>query len=105
MDRLVRVLSVLFWIAFGLTLAWLVVSTSNSVAVERLFGNAGSSFVYTVLLGVMAACSGVILWLEWRENPIEESEYGEWTGAQLCYAIAFTFFLGFISLVNWYFSL
>jgi hypothetical protein len=107
MDSVIRVLTVVFWITAALTALWLAVNLLDSAAVADLFGNAGASFVYTLLLGTMALCSGTILWYEWRNNPVEESEYGEWTNRQLFHAIVFciTFFVGFISFANWLFSL
>lgn len=107
MDALVRVLTVVFWTTTALAAAWLALNAWNGAGVEGVLGGATSSLVYTVLLRLLALCSGGILWREWRENPLEESEYGEWTMAQLFYAIVFaiTFFIGFISFVNWYFSL
>lgn len=96
-----------FWITAALTALWQAINLWDSGAVAELFGAVGASVVYTLLHGIMALCSGLIVWHEWRNNPIEESEYGEWTGRQLFYAIVFviTFFIGFISFVNWFFSL
>jgi hypothetical protein len=107
MTNLVRVLSAVFWVAAGLTALWILLDVWGGVDVARVFGDAGASFVYTVLLGAMALCSGGILWHEWRNNPIEHSEYGEWTGRQLFFAIVFaiTFFIAFISFANWFFQL
>jgi len=103
----VRVLSVVFWLDAAITILWIGLDVWNGVDVARAFGDAGASFVYTFLLGVMALCSGVTLWHEWHNNPIEHSEYGEWTTKQLFYAIVFaiTFFVGFISFTNWFFQL
>lgn len=65
-----------------------------------------SQTVFTFLTVTIATCSGLILWCEWRNDPADQSEYGEWTNKQLFYAIVFaiSFFVGFISLVSWYFS-
>src|SRR3712207_8581921 len=40
----------------------------------------GLEVVNAVLIGTVAACSGLIAWYEFRANPAEEAEYGEWTG-------------------------
>lgn len=107
MDSVVRVLSVVFWVDAALAVLWVGFDVWSGVDLARAFGGAGASFVYTLLLGVMALCSGLIMLHEWRNNPMEESEYGEWTGRQLFHSIVFAiaFFLGFISFVNWFFSL
>lgn len=64
MDRVVRALSVVFWGAAVVTVVWLMLNVWNSAAVESVFGDSWSSLAYTVLLGIMATCSGVILWQE-----------------------------------------
>ncbi len=75
-------------------------------SVGDAFGVRGSQTVFTALIATIATSSGLILWREWRNDPAEESEYGEWTNKQLFYAIVFaiSFFVGFISLASWYFS-
>lgn len=107
MDSAVRVLSVVFWITAAIMALWLAFNLWDGGAVEDMLGDAGASFVYTPLLGIIALCSGTILWHEWRNNPVEESEYGEGTNRQLLHAIVFciTFFIGFISFADWFFSL
>lgn len=71
----------------GITAVWLTLNAWDGTAVDRAFGAVTSSFIYTLLLGVMDACSGIIMWTEWRKNPIEESEYGEWTTRQLFHSL------------------
>src|SRR3712207_9490854 len=57
----------------------------------------GLEVVNAVLIGTVAACSGLIAWYEFRANPAEEAEYGEWTGKMAFYAMVFgiTLFLSF----------
>ncbi len=59
-------------------------------------------------LALRTACrsSADILGREWRSNPVEESEYGEWTNKQLFYAVAFalSFFVSVPALLSLYFS-
>lgn len=38
---------------------------------------------------VVLICSGTIAWYEFRANPLEEAEYGEWMGKMLFYATVF----------------
>lgn len=98
LDLIFRYLTAVFWLSAAATLAWLALSTSGLVG--------ESPTIFAALTMTVAACSGLLLWREWRDNPVEDSEYGEWTNMQLLYAIAFaiSFFVGFLSLANWYFS-
>jgi len=42
-----------------------------------------------VLLGTVAVCSGLIGWHEFRENPAEETTYGQGTAKAAFYATIF----------------
>lgn len=103
MFLLFRCLKIVFWLSVAATVAWLVLSNSGFVA--NAFGVRDSQTVFTVPVTTIAACSGLILWRAWREDPAEESEYGEWTNEQLFYAIVFaiTLFVAFLALPGWYF--
>lgn len=102
-----RVLTVGFWVFALIYAGWLALNGWSSAVVTKALGETGSGFINAALLVVMAVCSGLILWNEWRNNPVEESARGEWTNTQLFYAIVFTitFFVGFLSSASWFFSL
>ena len=55
---------------------------------------------------IEAVCSGVIAWAEFRRNPSEDAESGEWTNKMLFYGLVFaiTFFVGFLYLPGLYFA-
>jgi hypothetical protein len=93
-ESLVRVLNVVFWVAAALVVASLVFT--NFAA--GLFGDSGSQVVKAVLLVVVVLCSGLIALYEFRLNPLEDTERGEWTGRQLFYGLVFTitFFVAFL---------
>lgn len=103
MDLIFRCLTITFWLSVAATLTWLSLS---STSLGDAFSIGNSQTVFTLLTVTIATCSGLILWCEWRNDPADQSEYGEWTNKQLFYAIVFaiSFFVGFISLVSWYFS-
>jgi hypothetical protein len=92
MGSLLRVLSIVFWVAFPLFVASLFLS---DLAVG-LFGDRVSRVVNAALLVVIVVCSGAITSYEFGLNPIADTERGEWTNRQLFYALVFTisFFLG-----------
>jgi hypothetical protein len=103
---LTRALTLVFWTVVALLVAWVVLNAVAHSLVEGLFGRSGARLVQTGLIGAVAACSGLLAWLEFRSNPVEEGEYGNWTGRALLYAIFFaiSFFVFFPSLLNWYFA-
>jgi hypothetical protein len=47
---------------------------------------------------VVVVCSGAIAWVEFRSNPKEDAECGEWTNKMLFYGLVFaiTFFVAFL---------
>jgi hypothetical protein len=55
---------------------------------------------------MVTATSGLLAWREFRANPVEESEYGEWTAKALLYATVFaiTFIMSFQFLPALFFS-
>jgi hypothetical protein len=92
MGSLLRVLTVVFWVAFPLFVASLFLSDLAS----GLFGDRGSRVVNAALLVAIVVCSGAITSYEFGSNPIADTERGEWTNRQLFYTLVFTisFFLG-----------
>ncbi len=92
MGSFLRVLTIVFWVAFPLFVASLFLSDLAS----GLFGDRGSRVVNAALLVAIVVCSGAITSYEFGRNPIADTERGEWTNRQLFYTLVFTisFFLG-----------
>jgi hypothetical protein len=42
-------------------------------------------------LSLVAVSSGTITWIELRNNPLDDTERGEWTNKMLFYGIAYVF--------------
>jgi hypothetical protein len=55
---------------------------------------------------VVVLSSGAILWIEFRSNPTEDTESGEWTNKMHFYGLVFalTLFVGFYYLPALYFA-
>jgi hypothetical protein len=87
-ESAVRVLNIVFWVAAVLLVVSLVLFDAQAVN--------------TVLMVVVVVCSGAIAWYEFRLNPTEDTERGEWTGRQLFYALVFTitFFVAFLYILT-----
>jgi hypothetical protein len=87
-ESAVRVLNIVFWVAAVLLVASLVLFDAQ--------------VVNAVLMVVVVVCSGSIAWYEFRLNPMEDAERGEWTGRQLFYALVFTitFFVAFLYILT-----
>lgn len=87
-------------------MAWTALDAWNEAFLRGALGEAALRWGYGALLSAVTLCSGIILWREWRSNPVEESEYGEWTNKQLFYAVAFalSFFVSVPALLSLYFS-
>jgi hypothetical protein len=83
-EQVIRALNVAFWVVAALLVASL------------LFLDA--PIVNAVLLLAVVVCSGAIALYEFRLNPLDDTERGEWTGRQLFYALVFTisFFVAFL---------
>jgi hypothetical protein len=92
LGSLLRVLTVVFWVAFPLFVASLFLPDLAA----GLFGARGSRVVNAALLVAIVACSGAIASDEFGRNPVDDTERGEWTNRQLFYTLVFTigFFLG-----------
>jgi hypothetical protein len=102
----VGLLRVLCWASFALlvgliVLSWLYWDLLAGVLGEWFFVRVGG-----VLVGLAMAASGLLAWGEFRANPAQESEYGEWTAKALLYATVFaiTFTLSFQFLPALFFS-
>ena len=59
-----------------------------------------------ITLLVVTLSSGAIAWVEFKSNPPEDAERGEWTNKMLFYGLVFavTFFVAFLYWVSLYFS-
>jgi hypothetical protein len=97
MEQFVRILTAIFWVAASLLVASLVVAWLSYNFMVGLLSDKGLGVVNAVLMGTVVVCFGLIAWYEFRANPAEEAEYGEWTGRMTFYAIVFgiTLFLSF----------
>ena len=80
-----RVLNMVFWVAFPLFLASLLLSEFAT----GLFGDRGYRVVNAALVITVVVCSGAITSYEFARNPIAETERGEWTNRQLFYMLVF----------------
>lgn len=87
-ESAVRVLNIVFWVAAVLLVVSLVLFDAR--------------VVNAVLMAVVVVCSGAIAWYDFRLNPMEDTERGEWTGRQLFYALVFTitFFVAFLYILT-----
>ena len=98
MERFVRILAVVLWVAATL---FVVMLFAGGLSFEFLVGLLGRERLETleaVLVGTVTVCSGPIAWYEFRANNAEETEYGEWTGKAALYSTLFgiTLFLSFL---------
>jgi hypothetical protein len=103
-GRLIRralpVLTVVFWVAASVCVA--------AIAVYSFTRSMGAWLTWTtgISLLVVMACSGAIAWIEFRSNPEEDAERGEWTNKMLFYGLVFagTFFVSFLYWLSLYFA-
>ncbi len=106
MEQLVRILTAIFWVAAPLLVASLFVAFLSYDFMVGLLSDEGLEVVNAVLMGTVVVCSGLIAWQEFRANPAEEAEYGEWTGRMVFYATVFgiTLFMSFYFVPMVFFS-
>jgi hypothetical protein len=97
---LVRALTIVFWVAAVLTVGWVAVSSWNYDLASGLFGEKGSRLATTLLMGVSALLSGLLVLHHRRAG---DEEY--WTGAELVYALVLfvSVFYGIYSFLGWFF--
>ena len=94
------VLTVVFWVAAAIgVVAIAVYSFTQSIG-------AWLSWIIGISLLVVVVSSGAIAWAEFRSNPQEDAEGGEWTNKMLFYGLVFaiTFFVTFLYLPALYFA-
>jgi hypothetical protein len=97
MEQVVRIVTAIFWVAASLLVASLFVAFLSYDVLVALFSDEGLEVVNAVLMGTVMVSSGLIAWYEFRANPAEEAEYGEWTARMSFYAVVFgiTLFMSF----------
>lgn len=102
----IGLLTVLCWASFALLVVLVVLSSLYWDLLAQLLGEWFFVRVGGVLVGLAMATSGLLAWREFRANPAEESERGEWTAKALLYATVFaiTFFMSFHFLPSLFFS-
>lgn len=100
MRRALPVVTVVFWV----TAAILVVL----FAVPSFIGSIGPwlHWITGITLLVVTLSSGAIAWVEFKSNPSEDAERGEWTNKMLFYGLVFAgaFFVAFLYWLTIYFS-
>jgi len=93
-------LTVVFWIAASICVVMIAVYSFTQSMGALLTWTTGISLLLVVV------CSGAIAWIEFRSNPVEDAERGEWTNKMLFFGLVFaiTFFVTFIYWVSLYFT-
>ena len=99
MRTALPVLTVVFWVAASICVVMLAVYAFTQSMGAWLSWMTGISLLVVV-------SSGAIAWAEFRSNPTEDAEGGEWTNKMLFYGLVFaiTFFVAFLYWLSLYFS-
>jgi hypothetical protein len=86
------VMTVVFWVAAAIFVVMIAV-----YAITQSMGT-WLSWLTGMSLLVVTVSSGAIAWIEFRSNPEEDAERGEWTNKMLFYGLVFaiTFFVAFL---------
>ena len=86
------ILTVVFWVAAAVVVVLF--------AVTSFIGSIGAwlHLLTGITLLVVVVSSGAVAWVEFRSNPSEEAEGGEWTNKMLFYGLVFAvmFFVAFL---------
>jgi hypothetical protein len=100
LDAVLPALTVLFW-ASAVTFVGLMVL----YAVTKNVGTM-STWAAGISLSLVAVSSGAITWIVLRNNPLDDTERGEWTNKMLFYGIAcvFSFIVACLYLPALYFA-
>jgi hypothetical protein len=100
LDAVLPALTVMFW-AFAL----IFVALMALYAVTKSVGTV-STWAAGISLSLVAVTSGAITWIELRNNPLDDTERGEWTNKMLFYGIAcvFSFIVACLYLPALYFA-
>jgi hypothetical protein len=96
-ERAVRLLAAICWVAAALFVASLLVAGLSYDLMVGALSDKGLRVVNAVLIGTVTVCSGLVAAHEFWLNPLEDTERGEWTNRQLLYAGVFgiSLFLSF----------
>ena len=94
------VLTVVFWVAASICVVMVAVYAFSQSMGTWLSWSTGISLL------VVTVSSGAIAWIEFRSNPNEDAERGEWTNKMLFYGLVFaiTFFVAFLYWAGPYFA-
>lgn len=94
------VLTVVFWVAALIFMALMAL-----YSITGAVGTA-SSLATGISLSLVAVSSGAITWAEFRKNPADDAERGEWTNKALFYGLVcvISFFVAFLYLPALYFA-
>jgi hypothetical protein len=86
------VLTVVFWVAAAIFVVMIAV-----YAITQSMGT-WLSWLTGISLLVVTVSSGAIAWIEFRSNPEEDAERGEWTNKMLFFGLVFAiaFFVAFL---------
>ena len=99
-DTALVVLTVVFWVAALISVA--------QMALYSITGAVGtaSSLATGISLSLVAVSSGAITRAEFRKNPADDAERGEWTNKALFYGLVcvISFFVAFLYLPALYFA-
>ena len=100
MRTALPVLTVVFWVAASICVVMIAVYASTQSM------GAWLPWMTGIPLLVVVVCSDAIAWVEFRSNPKEDAECGEWTNKMLFYGLVFaiTFFVAFLYWLSLYFS-
>ena len=100
MRSALPVVTVVFWGAAAILVVLF--------AVPSFIGSIGLwlRWITAITLLVVTLSSGTIAWVEFKSNPPEDAEQGEWTNKMLFYGLAFAgaFFVAFLYWLTIYFS-
>ena len=100
MRNALPVVTLVFWVAAAILVVLF--------AVTSFIGSIGPwlRWMSAITLLVVTLSSGAIAWVEFKSNPSEEAERGEWTNKMLFYGLVFavSFFVAFLYWVSLYFS-
>jgi hypothetical protein len=94
------VLTVVFWVAAAICVMTIAVYAFAQSMGAWLSWMTGVSLLFVVM------SSGALAWVEFRSNPKEDAERGEWTNKMLFYGLVFagTFFVAFLYWLSLFFA-
>jgi hypothetical protein len=92
--------TVVFWVAAAIFVVMIALYAFTQSMEAWLSWTIGISLL------AVTVTSGAIAWVEFRSNPEEDAERGEWTNKMLFYALVFalTFFVAFLYWASLFFA-